>query len=198
MNKAKILIVEDEVLLAADMEDNLLEAGYDVVGLAHSGSNAIKMALETEPDLILMDIQLKDRIDGIQAANEIKKKLECAIVFQTAFADDPYLIRATESEPFGYLVKPVAFRELKATIRMALYKAKMEKERETIRLELEKALEEIKTLRDFLPVCAWCKKVRDDEGYWEELGEYLKKQIGTTVSHGICPDCAAEFELKNG
>ena len=194
MDNARILIVEDEVLLAADTQDNLVEMGFDVVGLAHTGQQAIEMAVQHKPDIVLMDIQLRGEMDGIQAAGQIRSQTGCAIVFQTAYAEDPILERAVTTEPFGYLVKPVGFRELKATIQMAVYKVRMEAERARLQRELMQANQEIITLRGFIPVCAWCRKIRNDEGFWQNLEEYLQAQSGNLVSHGICPDCAKEFD----
>lgn len=194
MEKARILIVEDEALLAADTQDNLLEMGFEVVGLASTGQKAIKMATDLRPDVVLMDIQLRGEMDGIQAAEQIRTQTGCAIVFQTAFAEDPILDRAVNTEPYGYLVKPVSYRELKATIHIAAYKVQMEAERARLQKELVHANEEIDTLRGLIPVCAWCKKVRDDEGFWQTIEDYLKAQSGNLISHGMCPDCAADFD----
>lgn len=193
MKQPKILVVEDEALLAEDIAENLEEMNFTVAGFASTGKEAIRKSKSLKPDLILMDIRLRGTMDGIEAATEIRKQNQCAIVFQTAYAEDPTLERATSAEPYGYLVKPVGKRELKATIRMALYKAQMEAEREELRKELEHALEEVRTLRGFLPVCAWCKKIRDDEGYWKSLEEYLTSRAGARVSHGICPSCAKKY-----
>ncbi|MCB2199904.1 response regulator [bacterium] len=181
-------------MLAADTQDNLGEMGFEVVGLASTGLKAIEMAAALKPEVVLMDIQLRGEMDGIQAAEQIRAQTGCAIVFQTAYAEDPILDRAVNTEPHGYLVKPVSYRELKATIHMAVYKVRMEAERARLQKELVHANEEIDTLRGLIPVCAWCKKVRDDEGFWQTIEDYLKVQSGNLISHGMCPDCAAEFD----
>ncbi len=192
MDTARILIVEDEALLAADIGDSLESMGFEIVGYAQTGESAISQAIEKSPDIVLMDIQLRGSMDGIEAATKIKEDVGCPIIFQTAYAEDSVLERATAAEPYGYLVKPVGLRELQATIRMALYKAKMEAEREKLVHELQEAMDEIKTLREFLPICAWCKKVRDDKGYWKSIEEYLTKLTGTPITHGMCPSCLEE------
>jgi two-component system, response regulator PdtaR len=192
MNEPRILIVEDEALLAADIGDSLSDMGFEVVGFAQTGESAISQASEKTPDLVLMDIQLRGSMDGIEAATKIKAEVGCPIVFQTAYAEDTVLERATAAEPYGYLVKPVGLRELHATIKMALYKAKIEAEREKLLKELQEAMSEIRTLREFLPICAWCKKVRDDKGYWKSIEEYLSKLHGMQITHGMCPSCLEE------
>ena len=101
--------------------------------------------------------------------------------------------RAKITEPFGYMLKPVENRELHSTIEMALYKAKMDKERERLIKELEEALAEVKTLRGFLPICSNCKNVRDDEGYWQRIEQYIEDRSDAQFSHSICPACAKKL-----
>jgi PAS domain S-box-containing protein len=122
MNSAKILIVEDETIVAMSLEDDLKQLGYKVCGAVNSGEAAISKARETQPDLVLMDIQLKGDMDGIEAATKIHQQFNIPIIFLTAYADPTTLQRAKVAEPFGYLLKPFEERELKSTIEMALNK----------------------------------------------------------------------------
>ena len=128
MNQAKILIVEDEFIVANDIEARLLDLGYTVAGKADSGAAAIEIAGTLSPDLVLMDIRLQGSMDGITAATEIRHRFRLPVVFLTAYADDSTLQRAKEAEPFGYVLKPFEDRELRTSIEIALYKHKAEVE----------------------------------------------------------------------
>jgi diguanylate cyclase (GGDEF)-like protein/PAS domain S-box-containing protein len=123
--KSKILIVEDETIVARDIQQQLLELGYDPVGHATSGESSILLAEQLSPDLVLMDIQLGGGgMDGIAAAHIIRTQLGLPVVFLTAFAADDILTRAKLTEPFGYILKPFSERELRTVVEMALYKSK--------------------------------------------------------------------------
>ncbi len=189
----QILIVEDERILAADLEDRLKSMGYEVCARASSGEQAVELSAEKDPDLILMDIQLEGKMDGIQAASIIKERLDLPIVYLTAFSDEQTLNRAKVAEPFGYLLKPFQPRELRSTIEMALYKADMEKQLKQANQELKEALTKVKQLSGLLPMCANCKKIRDTKDYWHQVEEYVSKHSEADFTHGICPDCAKEL-----
>ncbi|MBT9493786.1 MAG: response regulator [Paucibacter sp.] len=122
----RILIVEDEHIVARDLQQQLEELGYEAVGHAVSGEQGLAMATRLKPDLVLMDIQLGSAIDGISAAQQIRASLALPVVFLTAFAADDVLARAKLTEPFGYILKPFAERELRTVLEMALYKHKAE------------------------------------------------------------------------
>lgn len=127
MPDARILIVEDEGIEALDMKQRLKSLGYPVSDVASTGEEAIKKAGETYPDLILMDIMLQGKIDGVTAAEQISTRFDIPIVYVTAYADEDTLQRAKITEPYGYIVKPFQERELHIVIDMALYKHKVER-----------------------------------------------------------------------
>jgi CheY-like chemotaxis protein len=134
MLKSKILIVEDESIIALDIKTSLLDAGYDVVAIAVSGEDAIALVPEHEPDLILMDIRLRGRMDGIESAAAIVKNSRAPIIFLTAHADKDTLDRAKLTGPFGYLIKPFEDHNLITTIEIALARAQAEEAvRESLR-----------------------------------------------------------------
>jgi len=126
MPKEKILIVEDERVVAMDIQNRLKDLGYSVCGLASSGEEAVKKASEIQPDLILMDIVLKGRMDGIDAARQIRERFNIPVVYLTTFSDEKTLQKARLTEPYGYILKPFDDRELRSNIEMALYKGAME------------------------------------------------------------------------
>jgi two-component system, cell cycle sensor histidine kinase and response regulator CckA len=129
MNRSRkqILVVEDESIVAMDLQDRLESLGYDVPATVATGKRAIEKTESLRPDLVLMDIQLQDEMDGVQAADEIRRRFDVPIVFVTANADDGTIQRAKVTEPFGYVMKPFDEKSLETTIEMALYKHAAEK-----------------------------------------------------------------------
>jgi len=125
VNKKRILIVEDESILALDLKNRLEKMGYFVTGMVTKGEHAFEMAFETEPDLVLMDIKLAGKIDGIQAAEHMRKLFSLPIIYVTAYSDDATLQRAKRTQPFGYIVKPITNQVLQSNIEMSLYNHKM-------------------------------------------------------------------------
>ena len=128
MNKRRILVVEDERLVAKHIENMVRGLGYDVAGVAATGEDAVRIALGTLPDLVLMDIMLRGDMDGIAASEQIWDKAAIPVVYLTAYADEATLERAKVTDPFGYLLKPFEERELYTAIEMALYKHKTDRE----------------------------------------------------------------------
>jgi hypothetical protein len=128
MTNTRILIVEDESIVALDISNRLIKMGYKVLAIAASGHEAIQKAQELSPDLILMDIKLKGEMDGVEAVREIQVKLDIPAIYLTAYADEATLQRAKITGPYGYLLKPFEERELHTTIEMALYKHKLERQ----------------------------------------------------------------------
>ena len=127
MSKASILIVEDERIVAHDIQYTLKALGYNVTGVVSTGEKAIEKAKQTRPDLALMDIRLKGGMDGIQAAEVLREELGMPVVYLTAYADEGTLERAKITGPFGYILKPFNEKELFSTIEMALYKHGMDR-----------------------------------------------------------------------
>lgn len=315
-----ILIVEDETIVAADLENKLKRLGHDVAGIASCGEDALTMVQSRRPDLILMDIQLEGALDGIETATAIRKQYDVPVVYLTAHSDRATLSRAKLSGPFGYILKPFEQRDLVTQIELASYKHRAERQlraqRELLRVtlhsigegviaadtdglitfinpvaalltgwpvdeamgkplaevlriadestgeaftgprqhildsrrtvsatshsrllgrggrdvpiesnsapirdddgrisgmvlvfrdisarkraeaekdamiaELKDAMGKIKTLSGLLPICAACKKIRDDKGYWNQIELYIKKHSEAEFTHGLCPDC---------
>ena len=104
----------------------------------------------------------------------------------------PHIHTFTSDLP-GFLIKPFKDRELRATIEMALYKHQMEQEKEALLNELREALDKVKTLSGLLPMCAKCKKIRDDKGYWKQIEEYIQAHSDAQFSHAVCPQCSDEL-----
>ena len=128
MAKERILVAEDEGLVALSLKNSLENLGYEVPATASTGEEVMRKIDEVSPDLILMDIRLKGGIDGIEVANQIRKTSKVPVVYLTAHSDERTLARAKLSEPFGYIVKPYEEKSLHTTIEMALKKAAAESE----------------------------------------------------------------------
>jgi DNA-binding LytR/AlgR family response regulator len=136
MSKINILITEDESIVAKDIQMSLKKLGYNVIGICNNGEDAIRTAEEHRPDIVLMDIMLKGDMSGIEAADQIRKRLNIPLIFLTAYADESTLSKAKITEPYGYIIKPFKEIDLRTTIEMALYKHQKE--------------DEVKKERDFL------------------------------------------------
>lgn len=127
----RIAVVDDEMVVAKDLESTLRSFGYDVPGPAPTGAEAIALATASKPDLMLMDIRLRGELDGIETARQIQAQLDVPIVYVTAFADEETLARARETHPFGYLVKPVQDDALRSTVTTALTRHRAERQTRT-------------------------------------------------------------------
>ncbi len=117
-----IFIVEDESIVAKDIQHSLTKLGYNVVGIANNGNDAIDKITELVPDLVLMDIMIKGPLTGIEVTEKIKEKMNVPVIFLTAYADEGTLSRAKVMEPYGYILKPFKEIDLHSTIEMAVYK----------------------------------------------------------------------------
>ena len=118
--QSKILIVEDEGIVALDLESRLRGMGYLVVGVTDSGEEAIQKAIETCPDLVLMDIRLKGDMDGIEAAGVIRARLDIPVIYLTALVDEDTMRRANVTQPYASIAKPFKEDELRTAIEAAL------------------------------------------------------------------------------
>ncbi|MCL1470540.1 hybrid sensor histidine kinase/response regulator [Argonema antarcticum] len=126
MTNKKILIVEDEIIVAEDVAVRLRKLGYIVTDIVTTGEEAIERAEQSQPDLILMDIVLEGDIDGIIAAEEIRNRFNIPIVFLTAYADEKTLQRAKLTDPFAYIIKPFHQKDLQANIEIAIHRHELE------------------------------------------------------------------------
>ena len=309
----RILIAEDDGIIAARLRGFLTKLGYVVPVVVASGEEAVQQAAAVRPELVLMDIRLAGDLDGIEAGGQIRTGLGIPLIYLTAYMDDTLLQRAKRTEPYGYLVKPVQDRELRATIEVALYRHRMdqklreseeryravvsqavegitlfetetgclleangafqrmlgytaqeipaltiydvmedgrdganldlsvvmkdyqaalgerrfvrkdgslidvdvsfslitrearpvvclvahditgrkqaERQRENLLAELQEALSQVKTLSGLLPICASCKRIRDDQGDWQAIETYIRDRSDAEFTHGLCPDC---------
>ena len=161
----RILIVEDERVVADDIQKSLEGLGYDALCAVASGKKAIEKVEEEKPDLVLMDIVLKGKIDGIEAAAHIRSHFNIPVVFLTAYTDEKTLKRAKIAEPYGYIVKPFKDTELRAAIEMTLYKHDADKKVQQYKEQLERRMEERSGRTEIL---LETKKKLQEERNWEK------------------------------
>jgi PAS domain S-box-containing protein len=186
MATATILVVEDEFITAADLQNNLREMGYDVPVVVDTGEGAIKKAGELHPDLVLMDITLIGEMTGIEAAAQIRDRYGIPVIFLTAHSDDPTFEKALHSEPFGYIIKPIEPLNLRTSIGMALYKHALDKKLKKINEELE-------------------QRVRERTGSLDQQVQFLQQLIDTIPApvyykdtRGVYIGCNNAFEAYAG
>lgn len=150
MIKNHILIVEDEAIVASDIQHSLQKLGFSVIGIESSGENALKFLANNQPDLILMDIMLQGQLTDLDTAEIVLNKYSIPIIFLTAYVDDVTLNRAKLCEPFGYIIKPFKEIELQTAIEMALYKFKKEEDLIKERNLLYSLMDQSKIINDTL------------------------------------------------
>jgi PAS domain S-box-containing protein/putative nucleotidyltransferase with HDIG domain len=217
MTAVKILIVEDEGIIAKSLKVVLEEFGYGISSITASGEEAIEKVKKDKPDLVLMDIMLKGDINGIEAAKRIKSDFNIPVIYLTAYTDKQILEQAKIAEPFGYIVKPFEDRELYSTIEMALYKNQMEKKIDRLNRML-RAFRNVNQLiirekdRNILLQKA-CTHLIETQGYfsaWVALLDETNKLITTAeaglgkdflpmvslLKHGKLPDCITKALVK--
>lgn len=209
MNKQmKILVTDDDPELLLLSIEVLRRGGYEVLK-AKTGRECLETLRRDHPDLVLLDVILPDTT-GSEICRQIKADQELrdtfVILTSGVRVSSDYQAEGLNIGADGYIIKPISNKELLARVQsMERIKraedALREKEKEQRKLiaDLKEALTEIKTLRGFIPICASCKKIRDDEGYWNQLEAYITKHTDAIFTHGICPECAekARAEIKN-
>lgn len=185
----RVLVAEDDYLVGEMVRSLLEREGYEVVGEASGGDEAVKLTQEVGPDVVIMDIEMPGG-NGLDACGRIQEICPTPVVILTAYGDEELLHRAGQMGAGAYLIKPPRERDLDRAITIAM--ARFDDLRKLRRLneQLQQALREVRTLSGLLPICASCKKIRDDEGYWHDVEEYISSHSDTEFSHGICPDCS--------
>jgi DNA-binding NarL/FixJ family response regulator len=194
-----ILIVEDDYLVKVEIVRTLKQLGHTVIGEASNGKVGVEKTIELNPDVILMDIGMKV-MDGVEAATIIQNKKPTPIIFLTAHESTDMVELAGKAGASAYLTKPPNGPDIDRALIIALARhndimalRKLNTKLENKTTELELALSEIKTLQGIIPICAQCKKIRDDKGYWNLLESYIQKHSAAQFSHGMCPECSDDL-----
>lgn len=202
MAKTSVLVVEDESIVAKDIQNSLKKLGYTVPSVENSGEDAIDAAGQYRPDLILMDIMLKGEISGIEAADQIRTRYQIPVIFLTAYADESTLSKAKVTEPYGYIIKPFKEIDLHTSIEMALYKHGKEQEVKKER-DLYSSIVLDKSVEDciFVKSNSRLVKVKTQEIYFvEALKDYViihtkeaKYTVHSTMKDMLSKLASSEF-----
>jgi DNA-binding response OmpR family regulator len=200
-----ILVADDDPDILLLTTEVLRRAGYEVLE-ASTGKECLEALRAQHPDIVLLDVMLPDTT-GIELCKQIKADEGLQGIFVILVSgvqvSSDYQADGLNVGADGYIVKPIPNKELLARVQ-AMVRIKRaedalrekEREQQKLILELKEALAEIKTLRGLIPICAWCKKVHDDEGYWNQLEAYISKHTDAVFSHGICPECAEKYSAE--
>jgi len=204
------MIKQFTILLVTDNPEILLEsskilkiAGYGVME-ATTGKECLNAVQTYHPDLVVLDTTLPD-MTGIEVCRQMKNDQYLEDIFVILVSES---VVSSEHQAEGldigadeYIILPISRKEFLARVHAGerIKRAedalrKKEKDLEELVLELREALAEIKTLKGFIPICASCKKIRDDEGYWDQLEAYISKHTNAVFTHGLCPECAEKYK----
>ncbi len=217
---SKIMIVDDDVITVTELIEALRSSGYEIGGTADSGESAISMAKETEPDLVLMDIVMPGKVDGIEAATKIRTDLNIPVIFLTGYSEEEYIERAKSARSFGYLLKPFNEAQVSSAIKIALYNFELEKSLVEAHKALEKTVEErtadlektYSQMRALINASSDAAQLLDKKGNIiiankvaaKRLKTPLKELLGKCVYDYLPPDAAKkrkgkiEQVIKNG
>lgn len=188
--QAVILVVDDTPANLRLLKQMLSSKGYQVKS-APSGILALKYARATPPDLILLDIRMPD-MNGFEVIQELKiheATREIPVIFISALSDIEDKVKAFKLGGVDYVTKPFQEEEVLIRVETHLRLHKLQRCLEHNNAQLQEALENVKTLKGLLPICANCKKIRDDQGGWQQIEIYIKNRSEASFSHGICPEC---------
>ena len=189
---ARILIVDD-IPENIDLLMKILEPeGYNLA-FATSGPKAIEVTHHFMPDLILMDVMMPPEMDGFETCIQLKATpmtADIPVVFVTAKNETASIVRGFECGGQDYIPKPFRREEVLSRVSTHVQVRLMIRRQTQLIDELQGALDQVKTLEGLLPICASCKKIRDDNGYWHQIESYLKSHSNLDFTHGICNDCA--------
>jgi DNA-binding NarL/FixJ family response regulator len=202
-NNLEILIAEDDALLNEGIASQVARLGYTSAGQAYDGPQAVELACQRHPAVILMDLQMidpetgrEDMLAGLKATQIIQERSPAAVVVLTAHQSPDLVRRASEAGVSGYLVKPAADPELDRaiTIARARFSDLLKLRWATHDLDqrnqaMQEALAQSMRLSGLLSVCAWCKRVRDDVGDWQQIEVFVEQRSEAKFSHGVCPEC---------
>jgi two-component system, response regulator PdtaR len=183
-----VLIVEDEALVGDVIQNELEKGGHRVVGRAMDGNQGVELTRSLRPDIVLMDIALPE-FDGLEATRLIQECCPTPVVLLSAHDHPDLVLQAGRVGAGAYLVKPPGAMELSRAMTIAAARFADLMELRRLNAELQEALAKIKTLEGILPICATCKKIRDEKGAWHQVEVYVRDHSAVEFSHGICPDC---------
>ncbi len=187
-----ILIVDDN-LRNLQVLGNLLEKTYQTA-ISTNGLNALAFVKKRQVDLILLDIMMPE-MGGFETCEKLKenpKTKDIPVIFVTARTDTKSIVKGFEIGAADYVMKPFNQSELIARVRTHLELKNARDRQEQLIAQLQNALREIKTLQGLIPICSFCKKIRNDQDYWEQVDVYIERHTSAQFSHGVCDACMKE------
>lgn len=190
----RILLVDDRPENLDVMLKVLEPEGYDMA-VATCGDQALKVAGRFRPDLILLDVMMPE-MDGYETCRRLKEDPETApipVIFVTARRETEAIVRGFRCGGQDYIAKPFRREEVLARVHTHVGMRLLVKEQKRLIAELTESLAQVRTLRGLLPICAACKKIRDDEGYWHRIESYIQAHTDVDFSHGVCEECAVKL-----
>jgi len=201
----KVLVVDDDDVILLLSTTLLGKAGYEVLA-ASTAKECLEIVQTHHPDIILLDVMLPD-MTGIEVCKQIKsdKSLEDIFVILASGiqVSSEHQAEGLDTGADGYIIRPISNKEFLARVQAGerIKRAEdalreKEKQQQALISQLKEALAEIKTLKGYIPICASCKKIRDDEGYWNQLEIYISKHTDAVFSHGLCPECAEQYRAQ--
>lgn len=192
----RILIVDDNIANIDVMVSFLEKEGYEL-SVATNGQAVMKIASHTIPDLILLDVMMPDA-DGFEICTRLKNNPETSdipIIFVTARKELDDIVKGFRCGGVDYITKPFRQEEVITRVQTHLAIRRMAMEREALIKELEATLKEVNILRGLLPICSYCKKIRDKQGTWHQLEHYISSNSKVLFSHGICEECYKNIQI---
>ena len=187
----KILIAEDDPVSRRILEGTLLSWGYEVL-VTENGAAAWKLLRGADtPSLAILDIMMPE-MDGMEVCRKVRQ-LPCTappyLILLTAMSSKEDVVRGIQAGANDYLAKPFHRDELKVRVGVGVQMMELQKSLARRVGELEEALSQVKQLQGLLPICSYCKKIRDDHNYWQKVESYISERTAVQFSHGICPVC---------
>lgn len=192
---SRILVAEDHQVSRHLLERNLANWGFEVVTAENGLQAAAVLEREDAPPIAIIDWMMP-KLDGLEVCARVRRNAQrpyIYLILLTAKAQRDEIARGLEAGADDYVVKPFDPDELRARIKVGQRVVGLERALAKRVADLERALEDVKTLKKLLPICMYCKRIRDDRDYWHQIEEYIHAETGSDFSHGICPHCMSEI-----
>lgn len=189
--KQKILVAEDDPVIRRSTMATLAKDGYELVEVADGTEAWRELEKPGGPNLAILDWMMPG-LDGLDLCRGLRgrnKGTQTYIILLTSKRESDDIVTGLEAGADDYIVKPFQADELRARVRAGIRILELQEGLARRVADLEQALAEIKQLQGLLPICSYCKKIRDDENYWHQVEEYISRHSGVKFSHGICPHC---------
>ncbi|MCP4105084.1 MAG: response regulator [Desulfobacteraceae bacterium] len=185
-----VLVTDDNIQNLQVLSEMLRSRNYKVATVK-DGFKALKFAKTKNPDIILLDIIMPE-MDGFEVCRQLKSKdntKDIPIIFISALNETEDIVKGFRAGGADYITKPFQSEEVLARIEAHLNLRRLQKHLQEKNAQLKDALEKVKTLKGLIPICANCKKIRDDKGYWHQVEAYIREHSEAEFSHGICSEC---------